>query len=417
MAYTKIKPIKSGTHLSEVLAYIQNPQKTDSKLYIFSKECSAENACSEFETVRNFAIKRGNNIAHHLVQSFSPDDNITSQQAAEIGIELMKRIYPDYQYVLAVHTDKGHIHNHIIINSVDCVNYKKLHSNRESLGEIRKISDELCTENGLSVITPTPKTHRQKLKENIDAAIKNATSFDEFIFQMKSQGYKVKFGEHIAFKGADDKRFIRADSIGSAYTENSLMARVSGEKLGNKKRMIYDDKSVYISQRKRLRLIIDRGIDKCNSFDEFLNYMRNENYEIKQGKHIAFKHKTGQRFIRAVSLGEDYTEEMLKLRIKDREQFNAIKVKRIDKLIVSEKHLKNRTIDSKNVNAKIKTLNYLNDNGIGSYEELAERVETARKADSTELKKLEILKWNVEHIEECCKLKADKGNIETCARG
>ena len=75
--------------------------------------------------MRNFAIKRGDNITHHLVQSFSPDDNVTPQQAAEIGIELMKRIYPDYQYVLAVHTEKGHIHNHIIVNSVDLVNYKK----------------------------------------------------------------------------------------------------------------------------------------------------------------------------------------------------------------------------------------------------------------------------------------------------
>lgn len=392
MAYTKIKPIKSGTHLSEVLAYIQNPQKTDSKIYIFSKECSAENACGEFETVRNFAIKRGNNITHHLVQSFSPDDNVTPQQAAEIGIELMKRIYPDYQYVLAVHTEKGHIHNHIIVNSVDLVNYKKLRSNKESLGEIRKISDELCTENGLSVISPTPKTHRQKLKSVIDETIKNATSFDEFISQMRSQGYKVKFGEHIAFKGTEDNRFIRDDRIGSAYTENSLRARAEGEKLSNKKRMIYDDKSVYISQRRRLRLIIDRGVDKCGSFDEFLDYMRNENYEIKQGKHIAFKHKAGQRFIRATSLGEDYTKEMLKLRIEDIGQFNAVKSKRIDKLIVSEKHLKNRTIDSKNVDAKIKTLNYLNDNGIGSYEELIERIETARKSNANEMEKLNNLK-------------------------
>ena len=83
---------------------------------------------------------------------------------------------------------------------------------------------------------------------------------------------------------------------------------------------------------------------------------------------------------------------MLKLRIEDIEQFNAVKSKRIDKLIVSEKHLKNRTIDSKNVDAKIKTLNYLNDNGIGSYEELIERIETARKSNANEMEKLNNLK-------------------------
>lgn len=125
MAYTKIIPIKTGSHLNQLIDYIQNDLKTDGKIFISSYMCDIENTALQFEYVCSFTIKKVNNIAHHICQSFSPKDNITLQRVLEIGQELIKRIYPNHQYVIATHINCGHIHNHIVCNSVDMVNHKR----------------------------------------------------------------------------------------------------------------------------------------------------------------------------------------------------------------------------------------------------------------------------------------------------
>ncbi|MBR1737875.1 MAG: relaxase/mobilization nuclease domain-containing protein, partial [Firmicutes bacterium] len=184
MAYTKILPIKEDTHLQTAFEYIENLYKTNNGVLVSAFMCRPDNAVKDFKMNYDLALKRGNNLAHHIIQSFAPDDKVTPEKAMQIGKELMKRMYPNYQYVIAVHKDCEHIHSHIICNAVDFVNHKKLHSNKYTLREMRNISDDLCRENGLSVITEKFRYHRHKLMRDIDQEIKNSSSFEDFLSRM-----------------------------------------------------------------------------------------------------------------------------------------------------------------------------------------------------------------------------------------
>ena len=152
MAITKIHPIKST--LKAALDYIENPDKTDDKMLVSSFGCSYETADIEFQMLLAQAMNKGNNLAHHLIQAFEPGET-TPEQAHEIGRQLADKVLQGkYPYVLTTHIDKGHLHNHIIFCAVDMVNCRKYVSNRRSYAYIRRTSDRLCRENGLSVVKP-----------------------------------------------------------------------------------------------------------------------------------------------------------------------------------------------------------------------------------------------------------------------
>ena len=153
MAVTKIHPIKST--LKKALDYIENPDKTEDKMLVSSFGCSYETADIEFEMLLAQAIQKGNNLAHHLIQSFAPGE-ATPEQAHEIGKQLADEVLQGkYSYVLTTHIDKGHVHNHLIFCAVDMVNHRKYNSNRQSYAYIRRTSDRLCRENGLFVVQPS----------------------------------------------------------------------------------------------------------------------------------------------------------------------------------------------------------------------------------------------------------------------
>lgn len=153
MAVTKIHPIKST--LKKALDYIENPAKTDEKMLVSSFACSYETADIEFELLLSQAMQKGNNLAHHLIQSFAPGET-TPEQAHEIGRQLADEVLQGkYPYVLTTHIDKGHVHNHVIFCAVDMVNQRKYVSNRQSYAYIRRTSDRLCKEYGLSVVMPS----------------------------------------------------------------------------------------------------------------------------------------------------------------------------------------------------------------------------------------------------------------------
>lgn len=252
-------------------------------------------------------MKKGNNLAHHICISFSPEDNISPNRAMDISQEIMKRMYPQFQYVLACHIDKKHIHCHIIVNAVDYINFKKLHSNKESLTKMRNIGDELCRENSLSVIDGKGKTQRVILAEVIDKAVSDAHTFDDFLNYMQSHNYEIEMDKYLSFKPDKSDKFIRAKSLGTAYTERSIRDRISGEEMTNRPVRIYADKTIKIPHRKRLKRCIDEAKKSANSYEEFLNMIREYGYEVKQGKHLAFRHNSGERFLRTEKLGYVYT--------------------------------------------------------------------------------------------------------------
>ena len=242
MAITKIHPIKST--LKKALDYIENPAKTDEKMLVFSFACSYETADIEFELLLSQAMQKGNNLAHHLIQSFAPGET-TPEQAHEIGRQLADEVLQGkYPYVLTTHIDKGHVHNHIIFCAVDMVNQRKYVSNRQSYAYIRRTSDRLCKEHGLSVVMPGQDrgksyaewdahhkgmSWKAKLKAAIDAAIPQAKDFNDFLRLLQEQGYEIKRGKYISFRAPGQERFTRCKTLGEAYTEEAIAERIKGK--------------------------------------------------------------------------------------------------------------------------------------------------------------------------------------------
>ncbi|WP_458255997.1 relaxase/mobilization nuclease domain-containing protein [Dysosmobacter welbionis] len=241
MAVTKIHPIKST--LKKALDYIENPDKTDEKLFVSSYGCSYETADIEFQMLLDQAFKKGNNLAHHLIQAFEPSET-TPEQAHEIGRQLADEVLGGkYPYVITTHIDKGHLHNHIIFCAVDMANQRKYISNRRSYAYIRRTSDRLCKENGLSVVKPGKdkgksyaewdaqrkgKSWKAKLKIAIDAAIPQAKDFDDFLRLMQAQGYEIKQGKFVSFRAPGQERFTRCKTLGEDYTEEAITRRIKG---------------------------------------------------------------------------------------------------------------------------------------------------------------------------------------------
>ena len=244
MAVTKIKPIKST--LKKALDYIQNPDKTDGKMLVSSFGCSPETADIEFAFTIAQALERGNNLAHHLIQSFEPGE-VDYQKAHEIGKQLADAVTKGkYEYVLTTHIDKGHVHNHIIFCSVNFVDHHKYNSNKRSYYGIRNMSDRLCRENGLSVVVPqkggkgksyaeylaekTGTSWKGKLKIAVDALIPQVSSFEELLSRLQAAGYAIKPGKYVSCRAPGQERFTRLKTLGADYTEEAIRERIEGRR-------------------------------------------------------------------------------------------------------------------------------------------------------------------------------------------
>ena len=244
MAVTKIKPIKST--LSKALDYIQNPDKTDGKMLVSSFGCSYETADIEFGFTLAQAIDKGNNLAHHLIQSFEPGE-VDYEKAHEIGKQLADAVTKgQHEYVLTTHIDKGHVHNHIIFCAVNFVDHHKYNSNKRSYYGIRNMSDKLCRENGLSVVVPgkgskgksyaeyqaekTGTSWKGKLKIAVDALIPQVSSFEELLTRLQAAGYEIKPGKYVSCRAPGQERFTRLKTLGADYTEEAIRERIAGRR-------------------------------------------------------------------------------------------------------------------------------------------------------------------------------------------
>ena len=245
MAVTKIKAIR-GT-LSKAIAYILNPEKTDEKLLVSSYGCASETAAREFEWTRKIAEQKGMNpvriIARHVIQSFEIGE-VTPELAHEIGKQFADEILGGkYEYVLTTHIDKDHVHNHLIFNAVDFVDYHAYKSYKRIYYDMREVSDRLCKENGLSVIPPSQNkgmgykeyteakcgtSWKQKLKQTIDRLVITAKDYDDFLRLMQEGGYEIKTGKYISFRAEGQERFTRSKTIGENYTEERIKERIAG---------------------------------------------------------------------------------------------------------------------------------------------------------------------------------------------
>jgi len=279
MAVTKIKAIR-GT-LSKAIAYILNPEKTDEKLLVSSYGCASETAAREFEWTRRIAEQKGMNpvriIARHVIQSFEIGE-VTPELAHEIGKQFADEILGGkYEYVLTTHIDKDHVHNHLIFNAVDFVNYHAYKSYKRIYYDMREVSDRLCKENGLSVIPPSQNkgmsykeyteakrgtSWKQKLKQTIDRLVITAKDYDDFLRLMQEAGYEIKPGKYISFRAEGQDRFTRSKTIGENYTEERIKERIAGRTPRRSQRQTTPKGISLIGDiQERIRLIDSKGYE------------------------------------------------------------------------------------------------------------------------------------------------------------
>lgn len=279
MAVTKIKAIR-GT-LSKAIAYILNPEKTDEKLLVSSYGCASETAAREFEWTRKIAEQKGMNpvriIARHVIQSFEIGE-VTPELAHEIGKQFADEILGGkYEYVLTTHIDKDHVHNHLIFNAVDFMDYHAYKSYKRIYYDMREVSDRLCKENGLSVIPPSQNkgmgykeyteakrgtSWKQKLKQTIDRLAITAKDYDDFLRLMQEAGYEIKTGKYISFRAEGQERFTRSKTIGENYTEERIKERIAGRTPRRSQRQATPKGISLIGDiQERIRLIDSKGYE------------------------------------------------------------------------------------------------------------------------------------------------------------
>ncbi len=233
--------IKTVAGLTEALAYITNP----AKIYEVSRiNCSGSNSntLEQFRLLRLAFNQNKGIIAHHFIQSFSPNDNITPETVHRFGVEYVKQCFPNYQVVVSTHIDKEHLHNHIIVNSCNMITGKKFYDNKESMKSNRDISDKLCRKYGVSVIStqsefkPIDQTTMQlalkqkswkiQLLSDLDDAKEKCRSKSEFISFFKSRNYEIRYEKHITIRKIGEKKAIRVDTLakqfGNQYTKAEL---------------------------------------------------------------------------------------------------------------------------------------------------------------------------------------------------
>ena len=259
MATTRLIPLHTGKGrnfgkaIRNVIGYVSNPKKTQQGELVTGFGCNPETADGEFllmkrEYIAQTGRLRGKDdvIAYHLRQSFVPGE-ITPEEANRIGCELASRFtHGKHAYVVATHEDRRHVHSHIIISAVNLDCDRKFRNFWGSSKAIRRLSDTLCIQNGLSIIEQ-PKGHsksynkwlgneektsqRDGLREAIDAALaRQSKDFEELLTMLQRGGWEVKRGKRISLKGKGQERFKRLDSLGEDYSEAALRAIIAGEK-------------------------------------------------------------------------------------------------------------------------------------------------------------------------------------------
>ena len=247
--------VNKGKTVAQCLAdrtdYSQNAEKTNDGEFISSYECDPKTADEEFLlSKRQYQHitgrdQKNNVIAYQIRQSFKPGE-ITPEEANQVGYETaMRWTKGNHAFIVATHIDKAHIHNHIIYNStsLDCT--KKFRDFIRSGLAVQKLSDMVCLEHGFSVITPKPykerikrtvfpkkRTYRDELCEAIDLVLKEKPkTFEKFVQLLSDKGFVFKDGKQPAFRGQNQKRFIRLRSLGEGYSEEELRAVIAGKSL------------------------------------------------------------------------------------------------------------------------------------------------------------------------------------------
>ena len=251
-----VKSISIHTTVNRSIAYILNPAKTDDLVYATSLNCmlNAKEAYTAMKTIyEHYSGERfnapmplkgkGSVKAIHYIQSFSPDENITPEEAHRIAKAFARKTFGDNcQVVIATHLDKGHLHNHYILNTYT-LDGKKFNDNLTTRKKIREYSDRVCLAFGIQPITETKSkgksiaynewehkkrgtSWKQKIRLDIDRLIGSVKNIDELLCELEAMGYSVKRGKYISVKDEGQERYVRTKTLGEDYTAKSIASRI-----------------------------------------------------------------------------------------------------------------------------------------------------------------------------------------------
>ena len=301
-----IKFINNNAKLKTSLNYVMKEEKTESKL-ISGKDCIAENAINEMiATKKQFKKYNKGRDKIHFIQSFSPNDNLTCEQAHEIGMKMAEH-FKGFQVVVATHIDKKHLHNHIIINSVNFENGKKFQQSKEDLIKIKELSNELCKEYGLTITdkkakvddinineynaSQLGKSWKYKLEKDIDLCMKKTNNKFEFFKEMSSLGYKVtwtKERKNITFTTPDGKKCRDRKLHNEKYIKENMEKYFKEKALIQKAKIKHFDKEERYYADSITKNLILLFKEKQEHYMEAL-YSSNNEYGINAKKEYARK--------------------------------------------------------------------------------------------------------------------------------
>lgn len=305
MAITKIHAVK--VRLGDAINYIENPDKTDGQELISGYNTAPQTAVLDFSVTaamarkaRNASAKKQGNLAYHLIQSFSPDDAVTPEQAHELGRKLaMEFTDGKFEFVVATHINKDSIHNHIIINAISFYDYKKLRTvPYRTAQQIRSISDRLCIEAQLSVIEDPQKlgqlyptyvqkkrsnSNRTEVRKRLNFCLERATNYAQFLQMAQELGISVcQRGKHMTYLLEGAGRAIRDTSLADTdkFTYTGLMERLE------------DNAAEQLFIRERIAKILPN----VSTFADFAKLLQSEGVKIR------IKKQTGQLLYKAVDI-------------------------------------------------------------------------------------------------------------------
>lgn len=269
MAYVKMGQIKST--LGKALAYIARDDATQGGVFVSTNAAvidpSDHNAVAammaDTSERTGRGARQGSVLAHHVIQSFDPNETMSAETAHRVGVDFAERMTGgSHEYMIATHVDKDHVHNHIIFNAVNMDTGRKFRCQRDTISRLRQISDDLCLKEGLSVMPEPPKlptgksladiylvvkgtSHKRFLQTEIDKAAQFARSFDELEGQLRLSGIEISRRQgSLSFRAEDQKRAVRDYRLGEAFTESAIMARLARQEVNR----IDVDQSMILSE-------------------------------------------------------------------------------------------------------------------------------------------------------------------------
>ncbi|PTG37075.1 protein rlx, partial [Staphylococcus cohnii] len=242
MATTKISSTKST---SRAINYAEKRAEEKSAL-----NCDIDYAKSSFKATREMYGKTDGNEGHVVIQSFKPNE-VTPEQCNQLGLELAEKIAPNHQVAVYTHNDTDHVHNHIVINSIDLETGKKFNNNKKALHDIRQANDEVCRSHNLSIPEEKANLRYTQAEQNIidkanndKASWKNqvrmaieetkeqATDFDDFKQRLETKGVEVArvTNKTITYLHIEENKKVRGNKLGEDYEKGEIVNAINKQK-------------------------------------------------------------------------------------------------------------------------------------------------------------------------------------------